>query len=159
MKFQKIFQALLSIITLFVNKTISQQCQSNYEPFFNGTCINKADCTGAIINNKCPGTLKCCIEEANAITASPSLLSASQLENILSSKNKRIESISKILIGPNEKPTCFEKTFFLSQLAHESANFLESEELGSDSYLNNKYDLRSDLGNSRPGDGKKYFIF
>ncbi|RNA41441.1 chitinase [Brachionus plicatilis] len=160
MKFQKfILSLLVIIISLITSKISCQKCQSSYEPYFDGTCIDRADCVGAIINNKCPNqpnNVKCCIEETNTVPASPSLVSQSQLENILSSKNKRIEVASKVLIAPNANPTCFEKAFFISQLAHESAKFLESEELGSDSYLNNKYDSRTDLGNNQIGDGSKY---
>lgn len=143
---------VLTIISCLAFKIAAQQCQSSYEPFFNGTCMSPGDCTGAIINNKCSGKLKCCIPENDTINAMPIFVTKSELENILSFTNKRIEYISKVLIGPSStNPTCFQKAFYLSQLAHESSNFMESEELGKDSNFNANYNGVN--GNKNPGDG------
>ena len=44
---------------------------------------------------------------------------------------------------------------FLGQAAHETGNFNFLTELGNSSYFK-KYDGRADLGNVKPGDGKKF---
>ena len=45
-----------------------------------------------------------------------------------------------------------ERAMFLSQMAHESGNFLYDEEIAS----GQNYEGRSDLGNTQPGDGRRY---
>jgi len=45
-----------------------------------------------------------------------------------------------------------ERAHFLSQCGHESGDYVYKEELASGS----RYEGRSDLGNTKPGDGKKY---
>ena len=142
---------IISLKTCYIN---TQICQSNYFPFFNGTCIRPQDCVGAIINNKCPGnTSKCCILETNTRFANPRFVTQLELERILSRRNKRIELISNVLVGPSSNPTCFAKAFYISQLAHESNNFMDSEEVGSDSRFESLYFKKDGLGNDIPGDG------
>ncbi|MEW5854310.1 MAG: peptidoglycan-binding protein [Myxococcota bacterium] len=45
---------------------------------------------------------------------------------------------------------------FVAQLAHESIGLTTFEELGDRSYFTRMYEGRSDLGNTRPGDGARY---
>lgn len=151
MKFS-LLQLVLTIISCSIFKIEAQNCFSNYEPFFNGTCMLPNDCTGAIINNKCAGNLQCCITDANINLSFANFVTKFEMQEILSLHNLRINYISKVLIGPSSNPTCFQKAFYFSQLAHESSKFLNSEELGNDF---SKYDGR--LGNVNPGDG--YFNF
>lgn len=44
---------------------------------------------------------------------------------------------------------------FLAQTAHESGSFMRMTEMGGDSYFN-KYNGRTDLGNTQPGDGLRF---
>lgn len=48
--------------------------------------------------------------------------------------------------------TCQRKSAFLAQLAHESGQLVYMEELAS----GEAYEGRTDLGNTQPGDGKRY---
>ena len=48
--------------------------------------------------------------------------------------------------------SCFRQSAFLAQLAHESGELVYMEELASGS----AYEGRSDLGNTQPGDGRRY---
>ena len=48
--------------------------------------------------------------------------------------------------------TCLRKSAFLAQIAHESGQLLYMEELASGA----AYENRPDLGNTQPGDGKRY---
>lgn len=45
---------------------------------------------------------------------------------------------------------------FLAQIGHESSDLLHMEEQGSTAYFRDHYEGRSDLGNTRPGDGARY---
>ena len=55
-----------------------------------------------------------------------------------------------------------ELAHFVSQAAHETLDFSKMKEMGSDSYITKKYDIRYNpvkakaLGNVKPGDGLKY---
>ena len=44
----------------------------------------------------------------------------------------------------------------ISQMAHETANWVYMKEIGSDAYFTAMYENRSDLGNTQKGDGKLY---
>jgi predicted chitinase len=48
--------------------------------------------------------------------------------------------------------TCLRKAAFLAQLAHESGQLVYMEELAS----GEAYEGRKDLGNTQPGDGKRF---
>ncbi len=148
---------ILKIIILFsIDFSKAQPCISRYEPYFNGTCSLPNNCQGALLNNLCPSGLRCCITDT---TFEPqTFISFSQLINITGLSNPRIEYVSKILRPPASNPTCNQKSAFISQLAHESANFVWDEEIGqyNESYFD-RYENRTDIGNNQPGDGKMNF--
>ena len=49
-----------------------------------------------------------------------------------------------------------ERAMFLAQMAHESGNFKYDEEIWGPTPAQRGYEGRGDLGNTQPGDGKKY---
>ena len=141
------------LIVCMLKLTLSQSCTGRYTPTYTGTCIKREECTGALLNNLCSGNLVCCISEST-----PTIyyfVTNSELEELTGLKNNRISSISGVLQRPTLSPTCSQKASFLSQLAHESANFMYGEELGSEVYFD-KYENRIDLGNTESGDGRKF---
>lgn len=145
-----IYYNFLLILLALTKSAFTQSCTSSYAPFYKGNCVSPSICQGALLNNLCPGSLKCCITDSTYKTQS--FVSKSQLENILSLSNARTEYISKILISPTANPSCFQKAAFLSQLIHETGKFMNDEELGDPSIFT-KYDGRNDLGNTQIGDG------
>ncbi len=134
---------------------LAQNCTSRYSPYYNGTCLNPANCEGALINNLCPGSLKCCIQETNG-NSQQNFVTAAELTNVLGISSPRLTYIAKILTPPTSNPTCNQKSAYLSQLAHESSKFSDAEELGSTSYFD-RYEYNTakgqELGNTQPGDG------
>jgi len=92
---------------------------------------------------------------------------SSNLENITISTKSIQESIKKVApIKPTKNPpndviqamkiygikTPLEKAHFLAQISHESGQFAYKEEIASGA----AYEGREDLGNTQPGDGKRY---
>ncbi len=145
----------LLILVLSQIKNIESQssCLSRYSPFFNGTCMSPSNCKGALLNNLCPGSLKCCINET--IFINENFISENDLISFTGINSARISFVSQILKSPTPNPTCNLKAAFLGQLAHESTNFINGEELGPEDYFS-RYENRNDLGNTQPGDGAKY---
>ena len=146
-----VYLAIMCMIKL----TLSQSCAGRYSPSYKGTCSKRTECTGALLNNLCSGDLVCCISEPNPV--SNNFVTSNDLEKLTGLKNNRISSISRVLQSPTTNPTCSQKASFLSQLAHESANFMYGEELGNGTEVYfDKYENRIDLGNTEPGDGRKF---
>jgi hypothetical protein len=141
------------ILGLYLIQTISfaysQQCKSRYSPNYTGTCVTPSTCKGAILNNLCAGSLKCCITDKNYTPQN--FVTSSQLKSITGINSARMEYISEVLRPAGT--TCNQKSSFISQLAHESGNFNFDEEMRSEDYFK-KYDIRDDLGNTKTGDGK-----
>ena len=135
---------------LYIQNVYGQTCKSRYSPNYTGSCTSLSSCQGAILNNLCPGSLKCCITD-NSYTPQTFVTSA-QLKSITGVTTSRMDYIAKALRPPIANPTCNQKATFISQLAHESGNFIYDEEIGSEDYFS-KYDFRADLGNSKVGDG------
>lgn len=52
--------------------------------------------------------------------------------------------------------TKFRLAMFIGQCAHETGEFLYTEEIGDAAYFTDNYEGRSDLGNTQPGDGAKF---
>ena len=146
------------IIVYSINLANAQQCTSRYQPYYNGSCTVPSDCQGALLNNLCPSGLRCCITDYSY--EPQTFISFNQLKNITGLSNPRIEYVSKILRPPSANPTCNQKAAFVSQLAHESANFVWDEEIGqyNESYFD-RYENRTDIGNNQPGDGRNFSSF
>ena len=152
-KFFKILCAVYVLCQAF-QITTAQACTSRYGSFLNGTCMSPNSCTGAMLNNLCPGNRKCCIDDPNPDSASSPLISRDSFYKIIG-KTARTEAIYGYLPNPKSEPSCFQRASFFSQLAHETGNFLLSEEEGPESYFD-QYDDRVDLGNNQKGDGRKF---
>jgi hypothetical protein len=148
---------ILTIINILLNMTLAQSksCISKYSKL-KGTCMNPYDCEGAILNNLCTGSLKCCIPETDG-NSQQNFITKTDLENVFGLTNSpRLKYIAKILSPPLQSYTCNQKAAYLSQLAHETGNFRLSEEEGQTSYFE-KYEYNTtkgkELGNIDPGDG------
>lgn len=61
----------------------------------------------------------------------------------------------KTLLEKHSVNTPLRLAMFFAQIAHESAGFRYTKELGGTSYFK-KYEGRKDLGNTQPGDGLRY---
>lgn len=146
------FIYLTIILMMDMSEILAQNCQGRYSTTanFQGECRKPANCTGAILNNLCPGSLKCCIPDPGA--GKYQFVETKNLEFITGLSNDRITLISKTLEQPKNNPDCKEMSSFVSQLAYESSNFMLAEESGSESDFD-KFD--SLPGNSK-GDGAKY---
>jgi hypothetical protein len=94
--------------------------------------------------------LKCCITDNNYTPQT--FVTSAQLKLITGVSTSRMDYIAKALRPPTSTPSCNQKATFISQLAHESGNFIYDEEIGSEDYFS-KYDFRADLGNNKVGDG------
>jgi hypothetical protein len=148
-----IFEFLL--ISLISTQSIfCQTCKSTYSGY-TGTCTSLSSCQGAILNNKCSGSLKCCITDSNYTPQT--FVTSAQLKSITGTSSSRMDYIAKALRPPTTNPSCNQKASYISQLAHESGNFLYDEEIGSEDYFS-KYDFRADLGNNKVGDGIYSFL-
>ena len=136
------------------NAAAAENCTSRYEPYFTGTCMNRGKCLGALINNLCTGSANaCCIDETSA--SGETLVSAQNLVSLAGVDTARIRYLSTVITAPKTSPSCGQTAAYLAQLAHESARFQYSEEVGAESYFD-RYENRNDLGNTQPGDGRKY---
>ena len=133
----------------------SKSCETKYSKLI-GTCMQPYDCEGALINNLCAGSLKCCIPETNG-NSRQYFVTDTQLANVFGLKSSsRLKYIAKILSSPVLGFTCNQKAAYLSQLAHESGRFRLSEEEGTTSYFDQyEYNTKKgiELGNIMPGDG------
>ena len=125
---------------------------SRYPPYFNGTCIDPSLCTGAILNNLCPGSNKFCVP--GAPTVQNGLFTLDEILSV-APKNQRIQSIFQYIVAPTNGMDCSQKSAYLAQLAHESSGLMSGEEIGAESYFD-RYENRADLGNNQAGDGRKY---
>jgi len=131
-------------------------CEGRYSTDLIGVCIRKKDCTGALIHGQCTTKgLTCCIPDPDASEAAETFISAEELAAITSS-NTRVTAISKVLREPSSGSGCSEKAAFLAQLAHECGNFDFGEEVKNNEADFDVYDGRTDLGNTEPGDGRKF---
>lgn len=128
----------------------AQSCTSRYAKY-DGTCVQASACKGALLNNLCPGSLKCCAKQD--ISTNQNFVTEYELKSIIGFTNERISYTSRLLKPPTSRFTCNQKAAFLSQLAHESSNFMLSEEEGSEDYFK-KYDNK--LGNNQSGDGARF---
>ena len=147
------YKTLSLIITvLYEIVNLSTAITSRYPPYYNGTCMRPSLCTGAILNNLCDGTDKFCVSQTDYYSVG--LFTLDQILSV-TQNNTRIQSIYKYIIAPNVYMKCHEKAAYLAQLAFESLGFMNSEELGQESYFD-KYENRNDLGNNQVGDGRKY---
>ena len=115
--------------------------------------MSVSSCQGATLNNLCPGSLKCCIPESASSEGFVNIQALTSLTG--TSQTDRLSFISRAIKAPTANPTCYQKAAFLAQLLHESANFRSDEEIGNEEYFS-KYDGRTDLGNTQPGDGAKF---
>jgi len=127
--------------------------KSRYPPYFDGTCMNPSLCTGAILNNLCEGSNKFCVPETSA-PGQNGLFNFVEVIQV-APNNQRIQSIFQYIIAPSNGMDCSQKAAYLAQLAHESTGFMNGEEIGVESYFD-RYENRADLGNTNPGDGRKY---
>ena len=143
------------IVTVLEMIYMVEALKSRYPPYYNGTCKLPSLCTGAILNNLCNSKTqeKFCVDEFNI--NSTGLFTLDEFLYV-AKNNKRIQSIYKYIITPdNNYMNCFQKAAYLAQLAFESLNFMNDEEVGKESYFN-MYENRTDLGNTKAGDGRKY---
>lgn len=89
-------------------------------------------------------------------TAAPPLLTVDQLRRIMPNlpREKAEEYLPHLLKAMAEASitTPQRMAFFLAQLAHESYEFRFMEEIASGA----AYEGRKDLGNTQPGDGRRY---
>ena len=126
---------------------------------YGGQCIAKSACTGATFNGLCPGSSVCCVPE----TRSPTSCAAAPLVSLKAFKlmfNRISETRAEALypyflsaMAYAEINTCRRAAAFMAQIAHESGGLQYFEELASGA----AYERRvSGLGNTQPGDGKRY---
>lgn len=151
MKFEVLAYVYLSIVLKWIDAT---SCTSRYGERYTGTCMSPSLCTGATLNNLCPGSDKCCIDDTGSSSTSNDFISRDNFLAIVGN-NTRTRAMYDYLQPPTSEPTCFQTASYIAQLAHESSKFLFGEELGSESYFE-KYDGKSNLGNTQPGDGAKF---
>jgi len=142
-----------------------------------GTCQTSASCKGNVVRGLCsgPSTITCCVPKAQppkpqppkpqppkpqppkpSQPASGSSLSSSQLVRCMpglttAKANQALPYINKAQSEANIN-TCLRLSAWLAQLGHESGSLKWMEELAS----GQEYEGRRDLGNTHPGDGKRY---
>lgn len=144
---------IVYFMIMILNQTrfiFNQSCTSTYSGLV-GTCLRPADCEGAVLNNLCPGSLKCCVNEK--VIGNENFVNAQELISITGSNSKRIVFVSSFLKSPSDNPSCDLKASFISQLVHESKNFLAGEEIGGESYFLKYENIK---GNTQPGDGARF---
>ena len=128
---------------------------------FSGNCIKKSNCTGGIYSGFCPGSDYCCVDE----TVSPnnynnteicSLISFSQFKSIFTSISEyRASSLYPYFLQALKYAninSCKRLAAFCAQVAHESGGLQYFEEIAS----GEAYEGRKDLGNTQPGDWKRF---
>ena len=125
---------------------------------YNGQCIAKSACTGATFNGLCPGSSVCCAPETSAPTscAAAPLVSLAAFKSMFNSISAtRADALYPYFLSAMayaEINTCRRAAAFMAQIAHESGGLQYFEELASGA----AYEGRSNLGNTQPGDGKRY---
>lgn len=140
----------------------SESLGSCTTPFnsFSGSCIDRAECTGGTFNDLCPGdsSILCCVAETMPVAAPPSnpLVSLSQFQTLFTNVSPTrasalhpyfLDSLSTASIN-----NCLRIAAYSAQIGHESAGLLYFEEIADGS----QYEDRTDLGNTEPGDGRRY---
>ena len=130
---------------------------------YQGSCIRPAECEGAIYNNLCPGSAKCCVPDLN----SPSYLfwkyvsreEFKKLFPLLSDTRQEVlfpwfnDALWTVLEDKKGNDKCKIIAAFSAQLGHESVDLSTFEEFAS----GEAYEGRcKQLGNCNPGDGVKY---
>ncbi len=130
---------------------------------YDGKCISQSQCDGAIFNNLCPGSSKCCVEDVNS---SPWLywryVSRDEFKGLfplLSDVRQNTlypwfnSALGDLLEDKKGMETCDIIAAFSAQVGHESLDLTTFEEFAS----GEAYEGRcKQLGNCFPGDGVKY---
>lgn len=125
-----------------------------------GSCIDRSECTGGTFNGLCPGgsNILCCVPETrptNSVPPTP-FITLSQFSQLFTNVSPTraaalypyfLSSLSIASIN-----SCLRVAAFVAQVGHESAGLLYFEELADGS----AYEGRIDLGNTQPGDGRRF---
>jgi len=135
-------------------------CQTPYDGL-RGSCIDRSKCTGGTFNGLCSGSssILCCVAEtraiSNSVLSSPAMSLATfqrLFENISSTRAAALWPYFLDSLKFANINTCRRIASFAAQVGHESAGLLYFEELASGA----AYEGRADLGNTQPGDGRRY---
>lgn len=130
---------------------------------FEGSCISPSTCDGAIYNNLCPGSTKCCIQDINTSSwLYWRYVSIDEFKNLfpLLSEIRRNtlfpwfnKALTDVLNDKKGQEQCDIIAAFSAQIGHESLDLSTFEEFAS----GEAYEGRcKQLGNCYPGDGTKY---
>ena len=134
-------------------------CTTPYNKY-QGTCISRDKCTGGTYNGLCPGSsnVVCCVPETTATSAVPAgtKLTFDNFYNLFEGISRtRAQALYPYFVSSMQKAninTCLEISAYVAQLSHESSGLRYFEEIASGS----AYEGRTDLGNTQPGDGRRY---
>jgi predicted chitinase len=125
---------------------------------YSGVCVPTSACTGGTFNGLCKGSSKCCVAETRSVpkpSSKPlvSLESFKRLfENISPTRAAALWPYLLDALTYSDVNTCKRIAAFVAQVGHESAGLLYFEEVAS----GHAYEGRKDLGNTQPGDGRRY---
>lgn len=127
---------------------------------FAGNCIDRAQCTGGTFNGQCPGlsNILCCVAETRSVASVPDspILSLTQFQalftNVSPARANALYPYFLDSLAVADITTCLRVAAFTAQVGHESAGLLYFEEIEDGS----QYEGRDDLGNTQPGDGRRY---
>lgn len=125
-----------------------------------GYCIDRAQCTGGTFNGLCPGlsNILCCVAETRSVASIPALplVSTTQFQalftNVSPTRASALYPYFLDSLAVADITTCLRISAFAAQVGHESAGLLYFEEIADGS----QYEGNTELGNTQPGDGRRY---
>lgn len=142
-------------------ETLTTSCQTKINGY-DGNCIKPSKCIGAVYNNLCPGSEKCCVPDVNSKWLFWHYVSKDDFKELFSSlSDNRVDvlypwfndALGDILKDKKGNDKCDIIAAFSSQIGHESLDLSTFEEFSS----GQAYEGRcKSLGNCETGDGVKY---
>ena len=140
--------------------SVSDGAQSCTTPYggYHGKCMHYNDCTGGTVNGLCAGSssIKCCVSET--VPAHPEFAYIGLedflllFDGISHLRGRAMWPYFNEALSYADINTCNRISAFVAQIGHESAGLRYFEEIAS----GEAYEGRASLGNTEPGDGKRY---
>eukprot|EP00729_Bicosta_minor_P005196 gene5196-9091_t len=133
-------------------------CRTPYDQF-DGNCIPTSACTGGQFSGLCTGasSIKCCAAETRPATTYTDVAITKEawrelFSGVQGDRSDALYPYFREALRVAEINTCLRVASFVAQLGHESVGLRYFEEIASGA----AYEGRTDLGNTQPGDGKRY---